>query len=65
MVLYGSVFETPDGTLPYLAVVTNEDGVVIASKPARSLQDADSRLNDAKIKLLRKMIERRCRKASR
>lgn len=62
MMLYGCVHETPDAEHPYLAVITDADGIVMATAPVRSRREADDKIQEAKLRLLRLLIERRCRK---
>lgn len=60
MVLFASVIKTPNDLYPYLTIVTNEDGVVVASKPVASSEKAQECINEAKFALHKKMIHRRC-----
>jgi hypothetical protein len=62
MMLYGSIHKTPKASLPYVAVITDEKGSVIASKPSASRKEADLHIQEAKLQLLRLRIAKRCKR---
>lgn len=59
MVLNGIVRETPNGLQPFLAVVTDQDGKVVATLPAATRQDADDSIDEAKFRLNKVAVEKR------
>jgi hypothetical protein len=62
MMLYGSIYQTSEVTRPYVAVISDENGVVVASKPSASRREADLHIQEAKLQLLRRRIEKRCKR---
>lgn len=63
MVLYGIVRETPQSFHPFLAIITDEDGKVVATLGAATAQHANDSIDDIKFRLNRLAVEKRAAKS--
>ena len=63
MILYGTVRVTPQSFHPFLAVITDEEGQVVATLGAATIQDANDSIDDIKFRLNRLAVEKRAGKS--
>ena len=61
MVLYGNIRATPNAPQPYQAVITDQDGKVVATIAAATRQEADDSIEDAKFRLNKMAVQKRAR----